>query len=272
MASRRARVRRLVGVVVVLTLLAAGVVLLRVGPDLPRSAGPTDGPATSAGPAPSTAATTAPAPPTPDAVEVTAPPEATAAPAGPATPSLPETGPGLTEPGALLIATPLADGTVDVQEIVYLPEPVDSLDLAPPDLADAGTDFADREAAVTDLQVSAGGGPVPVPVAGIVAPVRIAVPGVDRVEASYRLHDTVVRSVPSTARRGLLAVAPSLDLGDLPVQVLVAGEDVLNLSCPLLPDVADRTCAAGSPPLVRTESPLPASRALVVAQLDLPRV
>src|SRR4029453_8519972 len=50
-------------------------------------------------------------------------------------------GPGPTEPGVLLMASPLRDGSFDVAEMVILQERVSTVRLSPPDQGIAGARF-----------------------------------------------------------------------------------------------------------------------------------
>lgn len=184
--------------------------------------------------------------------------------------TLPEDGPGVTEPGVLLVATPQADGSVDVQETVYFADAQDVVTFDPADASRAGAVF-DGEVRVIDLQVSDPGGPVVVPGSAITGELAIPVSSTDRVDLSYRVLGTVARSAPSATRRALMAVAPSVRVSDLPVQVLVPGPSVRNVTCPLLP-VSERLCGAGTTPDLRVAEALPAAEAVVVAQVDLPRI
>ena len=163
----------------------------------------------------------------------------------PALPALPATGPGITEPGILLVASPAADGSFDVLERVRLAGPVSVLTLRPAPVDRAGRQFASATAAATQVEVSAGEKSVVVPGATIGTQVDLPVAPADRFELRYRLDDVTVRSTPSTDGRALAAIGPltgGVD-DDLPVLVIVSGGTVLGLSCPLLP-ISEQSCGS----------------------------
>lgn len=282
-ADDGARSRRVLGAVVVAALLVAAPVVARLVEDLPTtpsaSASPS-GPTSAAGAPTSptgagTTSATGTAAPTDPGASSTAPTTSTVSATG-ATglpTALPTSGPGIDEPGVLLVVQVRADEALDVQEIVRLADPVDSVSLTPPDLSGAGDGFAGSRPVASQVQLSSQGQPAVVPGGAVQARVRIPL-GAERTtyELSYRLEGSTVRSVPSISQRALAAVRPlSSDLGELPVVVLAPGPAVLNLSCPLLP-AQRRTCAAGSAGSMGTADPLPAPDALVVLQVDLPRI
>ena len=71
-------------------------------------------------------------------------------------------GPGTTQAGILLIASPLPDGSFDVAEIVLLSTPT-SVRLGPPRLGQAGSRFSRAKPVASQVQVTAGDQPVRVP-------------------------------------------------------------------------------------------------------------
>jgi hypothetical protein len=185
--------------------------------------------------------------------------------------SLPETGPGLTEPGILLIATPAPDGTFDMLERIQLSRPVSVLTLRPAPVARAGRQFAAASAAATQVRVSAGSQPVVVPGATIAASTDLPVTAVDQFELRYRLTGVTVRSTPSTAGRALAAIGP-LTGGvdeDLPVLFIVTGGTVLGLACPLLP-LEQQACGSRVQTGTSVERSLPWRLALTSVQFNLP--
>ncbi|SDE63178.1 hypothetical protein [Auraticoccus monumenti] len=266
MSHRRAVARRLLGGVAVALLLAAAVASALPGasrstatPPEPTSA--TAGPSPSAGGAPSDGSS---AGSTPSGSADEEDRRTTDVPPVP----LPTSGPWLTEPGSLLVAVPERDGSFTVVERVLLPEPATGLELAPPDLAGAGSSFEGTTPEASDLQVSAGGQPVRA-VSTVDGPVPLTwdVP-TDRVELRYRLTGATVMSTPSVPGRALGAVAPLAGPeASEPVVLVVTGPSVLNLSCPLLPDP---TCSATGDGFLTLSEPLPPEQSLVLVQLDLP--
>ncbi len=120
--------RRAVGLALIVGLLISAVAFYRVAPQLPRATpvapSSTTSP-TTAGPASQSPA----ASPSPTASAKRVPPNTGRS-------KLPR-GPGTTEPGILLMASPLRDGSFDVAELVILPAPV-SFRTARSTQADAG--------------------------------------------------------------------------------------------------------------------------------------
>lgn len=185
--------------------------------------------------------------------------------------ALPETGPGVTQPGILLFATPTSDGSFDVVERVRLASPVSELTLRPPPVAGAGRQFAAASAVATQVQVTAGDQPVVVPGARVDGTVLLAVPQLDRFDMRYLLTDVTIRSTPSTAGRALAAIGPLTDggSGELPVSFIVSGGTILGLNCPLLP-LSQQSCGSRSHTGPGVTGQLPWQLALISVQFNLP--
>lgn len=193
-------------------------------------------------------------------------------------------GPGMTEPGVLVVAT--ADDTgVDVQEWLLLAEPVGSLALDVPDVASLGVLADAAGVRAVDLVVDADGAPVRGGPDEVSGPVTLELPRpVVAVALTYRLLGVAERSEPSSSGRALAVVGsllgaaagpddgpddgPDGGLDELPVTVVAPGAGVLNLACPD-PEGTLEACAAGVPPLLRTDAPRPLGEALVALQLDV---
>lgn len=181
-------------------------------------------------------------------------------------------GPGMTEPGVLVVAT--ADDTgVDVQEWLLLAEPVSTLALDVPDVASLGVLADAAGVRAVDLVVDADGAPVRGGPDEVSGPVTLELPRpVVAVALTYRLLGAAERSEPSSSGRALAVVGPLLDaaagLDELPVTVVAPGAGVLNLACPDAEGTLE-ACAAGVPPLLRTDAPRPLGEALVALQLDV---
>jgi len=190
---------------------------------------------------------------------------------GPPLAPLPSAGPGLTQPGILLVASPASDGSFDVLERVRLASPVSVLTLRPAPIEQAGRQFASASAAATQVQVSAGDQPLIVPGATVDTQVDLPVAEVDQYEIRYRLSDVTVRSTPSTDGRALAAIGPltgGVD-DDLPVLFVVSGGTVLGLSCPLLP-LAQQSCGSRAESGANIEREIPWRLALASVQFDVP--
>jgi hypothetical protein len=185
--------------------------------------------------------------------------------------SIPQTGPGITEPGIVLIASPTSDGSFDVLERIRLASPVSMLTLRPAPVEVAGRQFASASGAASQVQVSAGDQSVVVPGAKVDATLGLPVAQGDQFELRYRLTDVTVRSTPSTAGRALAAIGPLTGGVDeeLPVLVIVTGDAVLALSCPLLP-LSEQSCGNRVQAASGVERELPWRLAVTDVQLNLP--
>jgi len=183
--------------------------------------------------------------------------------------ALPDSGPGIDEPGVLLIAVPDATGGFEVTERLRLAQPTATLTVAPPDIRRAGAIFRDADVTATDVQISAGDQPVVVP-ATVTRAVTLAVAG-NQFALRYRLEGVTVRSRPSTAARALAAIGPmSSQLpAELPVVVILSGPTVLGIDCPLEP-LSTQSCGVGGAPRWTLAAPLRARAALATVQFDLP--
>jgi hypothetical protein len=263
--SRAAGLRRAMGAVFVAALCVTAVTFYRDAPELPRSAPANAGvPPSLTSPAPTAEATSASPSPTPSATPTRTTTSSKV--------KLPK-GPGTTQPGILLMASPLPDGSFDVAEIVLLSTPTSSLGVGPPRLAYAGSRFSRAKPVASQVQVSAGDQPVLVPGGRVKQHVDLALSApAKRIELRYHLSGITVRSVPSRAGRALTAISP-LVAGvpkNLPVAMLVNGSTVLNIECPILRHVRDQACSSGRPPNLRVKQRLPWSGAVIVVQFDLP--
>lgn len=183
----------------------------------------------------------------------------------------PTTGPGITEPGILLTASPASDGSFDVSELVLLPESQAELSLRPPPISQAGNEFRSSSPVATAVQVTAGDQPVVLPSDTLRAAVTLPLGSSEkRFELRYRLAGVTIRSIPSKAGRALAAIGPLTGrvAPDLPVAVSVVGIGVRNLDCRQL-SLGQRACATGELPDLRVNRMLPWTRSVVVVQLDL---
>ncbi len=262
---RAAGLRRALGAVAVAALCVSAVTFYRDAPELPRSApAGTSGPPSLTGPAP-TAQVPSASPSTTTSPTATRTTTSTKA-------KLPK-GPGTTQPGILLMASPLPDGSFDVAEIVLLSAPTSSLRVGPPRLALAGSRFSRAKPVASQVQVSAGDQPVLVPGGRVRQHLDLALSApAKRIELRYHLSGITIRSVPSRAGRALTAISPLVEgvPKGFPVAMLVSGSTVLNIECPIL-RLREQACSAGRPPNLRVSHQLPWSGAVIVVQFDLPR-
>lgn len=295
---RATAARRTAGVVLVALLLSGAVIFYRAAPEFlaappaatgPRPSLPHVSPsATSTGSAAGTSSTSSSvqpssalpspaqlAPTEPVGTPTTSQSSTTTAAAGtalrPGVPNRPHTGPGITEPGIQLTASPASDGSFDVSELVLLSHPQAALSLRPPPISTAGNDFRSSSPVATAVQVTAGDQPVVLPSDTVSAAVTLPLgSGQQRFELRYRLTGVTIRSIPSKAGRALAAIGPLIGqvADDLPVAVTVVGSGVRNLECPTL-SLGERACAAGVVPELRVNRVLPWTASVVVVQLDL---
>ena len=256
--------RRAMGLALIVVFLVSAVAFYHAAPTLPRSAPAT----TSRSPQPTTPASTALTSASPS---LTSSPRSTR-PTNPTEMKLPN-GPGTTQPGILLIASPLRDGSFDVAEIVLLAAPTSSIWLGPPKLTLAGSRFTKAKPVASQVQISAGDQPIRVPGGRVSQRTQLAlVVPTNRIELRYNLSGITIRSIPSRAGRALTAISPLVEgvSTSLPVAFMVSGSTLLNIECPVL-RLRDRACSSGRPPLLRVNRILPWSSALIVVQFDLPR-
>ena len=258
--STRSGVWRIVGLTVVVLLVVAVVVISRLNSATPEQAA-TEVPSTSPSTAQSSALSAA----------VLSARSTVGALSSLIGLPLPQTGPGVTEPGILLIAAPAADGSFDVFEQVRPSGPVSVVTLRPAPVDQAGGQFGSAAAAATQVQLRAGDKSVVVPGATVDAAVELPVAAVDQFELRYRLGGVTVRSTPSAAGRALAAIGPltgGVD-DDLPVLIVVSGDSVLGLNCPLLP-FSEQVCGNRLPTGAGFEHELPWRLALASVQFNVP--
>jgi hypothetical protein len=252
---RTAGLRRALGLILVAGLCVSSVTFYRDA-ELPRSA-----PVTASTPPSATAVRTPSDSPLPQPTPSTAPAEA----------KLPQ-GPGTTEPGILLMASPLRDGSFDIAEIVLLSAPTLSMRLGPPNLTLAGSRFAQAQPVASQVQISAGTQPVMVPGGRVTRRTDLALNApAKQFELRYNLSGVTLRSIPSRAGRALAAISPLVGgvPNGLPVVLMVSGSSVLNIECPVL-RLRERACSIGRPPRLRVKPNLPWKSAVIVIQFDLP--
>ncbi|MGZ0149137.1 hypothetical protein ACXJJ3_18850 [Kribbella sp. WER1] len=183
----------------------------------------------------------------------------------------PPTTPGRSTPGVSLTVVPQPDGSFDVTESLLLPAATDMLTLQlPASGADLPGMMSPTKPQVTNLRVLADDQSVPLE--------NTSLPGADyvpltaaatRIQLTYRLSGSAVLATPSQTGRAGAAIRPltaGAD-GSLPTDVTVT-TGLLNAVCPLL---SEPRCTVGDPPNLTITPGIPAGKALVVLQLDLPR-
>ncbi|HZX03375.1 hypothetical protein [Kribbella sp.] len=176
-----------------------------------------------------------------------------------------------TTPGIELTVVPKPDGSFDVIEKLTLPTATDMLPLQlPASGAELPGMMSPTTPQVTNLQVFADDQSVPLE--------NTTLPGADyvpltiaaaRIRLTYRLSGSAVLATPSRTGRASAAIRPltASTAAGLPTDLTVTS-GLLNAVCPLLPEPR---CAVGDPPHLAVKLGIPAGKALVVLQLDLPR-
>ena len=260
--------RRAIGTLLALVLVAAAVGFYLGSPRLSATSGPT--PVATAEPVPleSPMESASPDPnPTPTPTPTRRP---TPTPDSSPHRDLPP-GPGGREPGIRLTATTTPQGAFEMVETVRLAEPVTQLILAPPDLRPAGGHLQTKRPVAEALEVVAGGKKIKLTNTTVRRALVVHNPRpTDLFKLRYRLRGVTVSNTPSSSGRALGGVGPLVTgvPDELPVAVTVRGDSVRNLSCPCLP-LDDQACAAGPAPKVRVNQNLRRKDALVVVQFDL---
>jgi len=263
-------IRRALGLVSTLALLGLAIGFYRSAPGLT---------VTVTAPPPASTAASLPSP-TPTATKT---PSRSKAPSRSPTPSatrtkmpekppkgLPE-GPGTTEPGILLMATPDANGRFDIAELVWLEQPVAVLQLRPIDVRAAGVGLRRAKPVATQIQITADEQALAVPRDRVSRPTAITLDApTEAFELQYVLRGVTERTPNSSPGRALGAVGPLVAgvPGDLPVAVVVIGRSVGNVGCPSS-EMIRRPCATGQPPRLRVNRNLPHRPRLVTVHLDL---
>jgi hypothetical protein len=185
----------------------------------------------------------------------------------PVTPS-----PSQTKPGIVLIVAPRSDGSLDITEDVTLSAATNMLQLQVPRSGEHLLGMMTRtEPRATNLQVLADGLIVPLEDSDLTGTRDVPlITAATNVQLTYRLSGSTVRRTPSKPERANAAISPltaSAD-GSIPTNITVEGGRLLNAVCPLL---VETRCTVPDPPKLRIRPNIPADKALVVLQLDLPQ-
>jgi len=179
-------------------------------------------------------------------------------------------GPGVTTPGIKLVAVPRKDGTFDITEDVMLPEATNVLPLQLPDSGEHLPGMmAKTTPQATNLKVVIDNQAVPLQQTTVnrAADVPLTI-AATTIHLTYRLSGSAVRRTPAKPERAGAVIRPltASAEGTLPTRLSVTS-GLLNAVCPLM---TDTRCAVGDPPKLAILPDIPASKALVVLQLDLP--
>lgn len=268
--SRADVLRRALGLISTLTLLGLAIGFYRSAPGLTAIMTIPPPASTAANlPSPTPAATRTPSRSKPPSRSPTASATRAKTPEKPPK-GLPE-GPGTTEPGILLMATPDAKGRFHIAELVWLEQPVTVLQLRPIDVRASGVGLRRARPVATQIQLTADEQALEVPRDRVSRPMVLTLDApTEAFQLRYVLRGVTERTPNSSPGRALGVVGPLVAgvPGDLPVAVVVMGRSVLNLGCPSS-EMVRRPCATGQPPRLRVNRNLPYRASLVTVQLDL---
>lgn len=179
-------------------------------------------------------------------------------------------GTGLSAPGIRFSAVPKSDGSFDITEQVLLRTATKTIPLGLPISGERLQGLMARTAPqVSNLKVIADGTPVRLDQTSLNKARDLTLKtAATRLILTYRLTGSTARKTPSPTKRAASAVMPltaGTD-GTLPTDLHISGT-LRNAVCPLL---TETRCAVGNPPRLGVQQGIPAERALVVLQLDLP--
>ncbi|WP_433165119.1 hypothetical protein [Kribbella sp. CA-247076] len=217
---------------------------------------------------PDSAGPVAPSPGLPDPTLPSAGPSAGSSPTqAPTSP-----GPGATQPGIQLVAVPRPDGSFDITENVKLPKATNILQVQLPASGEQLPGMMTRTSPTAgNLRVQADGLNVPLSSTEITKTTDVPLTtAATSLRLTYRLSGSTVRRTESKPERAASAIRPltAITEGGLPTNLTVNGGELLNVVCPLL---TETRCAVGNPPELAVLPGIPADKALVVLQLDLPQ-
>jgi hypothetical protein len=216
-------------------------------------------------PSPGTVTIPAPTRPAPTTPVSTTPPGQTA-------PITPGPGPGATRPGINMVVVPRPDGSFDITEDVVLPQATNILHLQLPSSGEQLPGMMSRTSPkATGLRLFAHGQTVPLATNEVTHPTDVPLTrAATRLRLTYRLSGSTVRRTPAKPERAASAIRPltATSNGVLPTDLTISGGELLNAVCPLMPQPL---CAVGDPPKLSVLQGIPADKALVVLQLDLPQ-
>ena len=123
----------------------------------------------------------------------------------------------------------------------------------------------------TNLRMQANGVTIPLASSSVTSTTDVPLTtAATNMRLTYRLSGSTVRRTESKPERAASAVRPltAISEGGLPTNLTITGGELLNAVCPLL---TETRCAVGNPPKLSVLQGIPADKALVVLQLDLPQ-
>jgi hypothetical protein len=193
-----------------------------------------------------------------------------AAPAG----SLPATGPGITDPGTMMVVQIGQAGVLDVTEQAVLGSAgLREVQLALPSMASLGGAVAELRPTVRNLRAAVNGTPAAITPNpdGSGWTVSTAEPA-RTVQLSYQISDTIVRSRPSAAGRALAISLPllgqTLREQGLPLVSRIEGTQIAGVTCPGA-DATEMLCGTQLDNGWSATVPASASSPVLLLQLNL---
>ncbi|MFI7060668.1 hypothetical protein ACIBL3_06790 [Kribbella sp. NPDC050124] len=181
-------------------------------------------------------------------------------------------GPGATRPGIRLVAKPMPDGSFDIVEDVMLPRATSILQVQLPASGEQLSGMMTKTSPIaTNLRVLADNMVVPLASSSVTTTTDVPLTtAATNLRLTYRLSGSTVRRTESKPERASAAIRPltAITESGLPTNLIVTGGELLNAVCPLL---TETRCAVGNPPKLSVLQGIPADKALVVLQLDLPQ-
>ena len=181
-------------------------------------------------------------------------------------------GPGSTKPGIRLNAVPLPDGSFDITEDVMLPRATNILQVQLPNSGEELPGMMTKTSPIaTNLKMQANGVHIPLATSSVTGTTDVPLTtAATNLRLTYRLSGSTVRRTESKPERASSAIRPLTAITDagLPTNLTITGGALLNAVCPLL---TETRCAVGDPPKLSVLQGIPADKALVVLQLDLPQ-
>ncbi|MGW1343972.1 hypothetical protein ACWCOV_23195 [Kribbella sp. NPDC002412] len=181
-------------------------------------------------------------------------------------------GPGATRAGIRMVAVPLPDGSFDITEDVMLPKATSILQVQLPASGEQLPGMMTKTSPIaTNLRVLANGAVIPLASSSVTTTTDIPLTtAAANLRLTYRLSGSTVRRTESKPERASSAIRPltAITEGGLPTNLIINGGELLNVVCPLL---TETRCAVGNPPKLSVLPGIPADKALIVLQLDLPQ-
>jgi hypothetical protein len=170
-----------------------------------------------------------------------------------------------------MVAVARPDGSFDITEDVMLPKATNILQVQLPTSGEELPGMMTKTSPIaTNLRILANGTAVPLVSSSVTNTTDVPLTtAATNLRLTYRLSGSTVRRTESKPERATSAIRPLTAIveGGLPTNLTVAGGELLNAVCPLL---TETRCAVGNPPKLSVLPGIPADKALVVLQLDLP--